>query len=130
MTAFVPHRILRAVALITVPVAAIGSVFFMLHVGQRNPSRLLLALFVGWVLAPFLALAWCHATANRWSAFAQVALHFVTLLLAFSSLLVYGYVAFGPARAQPAFFFLVLPLASLVLIALVAALRVKKNERA
>ena len=80
-------------------------------------------------LAPFIALTWCHAPAKRWSESARAALHFMTLVLALGSLAIYGYVALGPPRAKPAFFFLVIPPASLILIALVVAMRTK-NEKA
>jgi len=121
--------VVRLSALVAIPLAALGSIGFMLHVGQRNESRLLMALFTGWVLAPFIALTWCHAPAKRWSESARAALHFMTLVLALGSLAIYGYVALGPPRAKPAFFFLVIPPASLILIALVVAMRTK-NEKA
>ena len=120
--------VVRLAALVAIPLGALGSIGFMLHVGQRNESRLLLALFTGWVLAPFIVLTWCHVPAERWSESARAALHFVTLVLVLGSLAIYGYVALGPPRAKPAFFFLMIPLASLTLIALVAAMRTK-NEK-
>src|SRR5258705_10532634 len=48
--------LLHAVALSAVVVGAMVSVGLMLWVGHRNPSRILLALFVIWVLSPFMAL--------------------------------------------------------------------------
>ena len=121
--------VVRLAALVAIPLGALGSIGFMLHVGRRNESRLLLALFTGWVLAPFIGLTWCHVPAKRWSDSARAALHFLTLVLALGSLAIYGYVALGPPRAKPAFFFLVIPPASLTLTALVAAMRTK-NEKA
>ena len=112
--------------MVAVLAGAVGSLYLMFRVGQRNPSRLLLAMFTGWVLAPFVALAWCHVAAKRWSEFANTAVQVVSLVVALGSLLVYGYIAFGPPRAQPAFFFLVVPFVSLLLIAIVALLRGKK----
>ena len=58
----------------------------------------------------------------------QAVLHFMTLVLALGSLAIYGYVALGPPRAKPAFFFLVIPPASLTLIAVVAAMRTKNGK--
>lgn len=120
---------LRTAALIAIPLGALGSIGFMLHVGQRNPSRLLLALFTGWVLAPFLALAWSHVAAKPWPESAQAWLHRLTLVLALTSLAVYGYAAFGPPLAKPAFPFLVVPFASLVLLALIAVLLTRTKEK-
>jgi hypothetical protein len=89
-----------------------------------------LALFVGWVLAPFLALAWCQPAAKRRSELTPVALHAVTLVLTLGSALIYGYIAFGPPRTKPAFFFLVVPFLSLVVVAFVVAMCAKKNAKA
>lgn len=50
---------LRAMALIAAAVGAAGSVALMLHVGHRNDSSIpgiLLVVFTGWVLSPFVAL--------------------------------------------------------------------------
>jgi ACR3 family arsenite efflux pump ArsB len=121
------RRLLRIAARIALPVAAASSVYLMLRVGHRNPSRLLLALFTGWVLTPFFALAWCEAMSKRWSDPAQASLHGVILLLAVCSALIYGYVAFGPGLAKPAFPFLVTPFVSLILIALFAVLGTRKK---
>lgn len=88
---------------------AVGSVWFTLLVGRHNPSRLLVAMFLVWVLAPFIALAF-----TKW------ALPVLTVLIALASLAIYGRVALGPPTAQPAFAFLVVPLASWLVIALAA----------
>jgi hypothetical protein len=48
-------------------------------------------------------------------------LYSVMLVLTLGSLAIYGDVAFGPPRAKPAFAFLVVPLSSWLLIAIVVA---------
>ena len=58
--------LLRATALIAVVAGAGGSIAFMLRVGQRNQSRLLLLVFAIWVLAPFLTLWMANTLAKRW----------------------------------------------------------------
>lgn len=108
----------RAAALIALPVGALGSVSLMLVVGHRNESRILLALFTLWVLSPFAALATGLVRSRRWSDLARATLYWVTLVVAAGSLLLYGEVALGAPRAKPAFMFLVVPLASWLLIAL------------
>jgi hypothetical protein len=123
------HGLLRAAVFMAVPIGAVGSIGFMLRVGQRNESRMLLAMFTVWVLSPFLALAWAQAKSRRWPASAQSLLSGVTLLVAFGSLLIYGIVALGPPRPQPAFWFLMLPLASwLLLVAVIVAGLKRKQE--
>ena len=118
----------RGAALIALVISAGGCDYLMFRVGRRNPSVLLMAMFAAWVAAPFAALVWCHRAAKQWSDTLQVVLHATSLLVAIASLFIYGYVAFGPARAQPAFFFLVVPFGSLVIIATVlASARTRQN---
>ena len=109
--------LLRAVAIIVAVAGAIGSVGLTLHVGRHNPSRILLSLFVIWVLSPFVALVCASAVSKRWPVLTRATLYSVALVLTLGSLAIYGDVAFGPARATPAFAFLVVPLASWLLIA-------------
>ena len=114
--------LLRAVAMIAVLVGAGGSISMTLRVGHRNNSRLLLVLFCTWVLSPFIALVWANLVSKRWPILARATLYSVMLVLALGSLAIYGEVAFGPPRAKPAFVFLVVPLASWLLIAIVVPL--------
>jgi len=72
----------------------------MLFVGRRNSSKLLLAIFTVWVLSPFALLLWANARSG---------LHALTLIIAVSSLLAYGFVAFGPTQAKPAATFVFVP---------------------
>jgi len=117
------NSVLRTAALIALPVGAIGSLAFMLRVGHHNPSRILMILFSVWVLAPFAALI----LSMRWAAFSRTPLYIVMLVIALGSPAIYGYVAFGPPRAQPAFAFLVVPFVSWLLIAM--ALIISKLRR-
>jgi hypothetical protein len=109
---------LHAVALIAVVVGAAGSVGLMLWVGHRIPSRVLLGLFVIWDLSPFMALLLADMVSKRWSVTTRATLHIVMLVLALSSLALYGDVVWRP-RPQPAFMFLVVPLGSWLLMTIV-----------
>jgi hypothetical protein len=111
-------RLLHAVAVFAVVAGALGSVGLMLWVGHRNPSRVLIALFVIWDLSPFLALLLADVVAKRWSAITRATLHIVMLVIALSSLALYGDVVLRP-RPQPAFMFLVVPFGSWLLMAIV-----------
>ncbi len=82
--------LLHAVALIAVVAGASGSVGLMLWVGHRNPSRVLLGLFVIWDLSPFIALLLADMVSKRWSVITRATLHIVMLVLALSSLALYG----------------------------------------
>ena len=111
-------RLLHAVAVTAVVAGAAGSVGLILRVGHRNPSRVLLVLFVIWDLSPFVVLLLADMVAKRWSVITRATLHIVMLVLALSSLALYGDVFLRP-RAQPAFMFLVVPLGSWLLMTIV-----------
>ena len=82
---------------------ALGALASTLYTGGNNKSWLLVGMFVVWVLAPFVALA---ALVGR-----SVAL---ALLIALASLLVYCYAAIGPPVLHRAALYLMVPLASWV----------------
>jgi ABC-type transport system involved in multi-copper enzyme maturation permease subunit len=112
---------LRAVAIIAAAAGAVGSVGLTLYVGRHNASRILLSLFVIWVLSPFVALVFASVVSKRWPVLTRTALYSAMLVLTLGSLATYGNVAVGSARAKPAFAFLVVPLASWLVIAIVVA---------
>jgi hypothetical protein len=115
------HRsvgLLQAAAVIAAITGAVGSVGLMFWVGHRNPSRVLLALFLIWDVSPFVALLVAEMVSKRWPETTRVTLHVVTLIIALSSLALYGDVVWRP-RPQPAFLFLVVPFASWLLMAVV-----------
>ena len=115
---------LHVVALIALLAGTVGSVGLMLYAGRHHQSRilLLLILFALWVLSPFVALSWAHLRSKRWSVVTRVALDTATVVVAFGSLALYGEVALGPTRAQTASVFVVVPPASLLLLALVLSI--------
>src|SRR6267378_5232296 len=82
--------LLHLVALTAVVTGAVGSVGLMFWVGHRNPSRVLLVLFLIWDLSPFVALILADLVSKRWSVITQAALHIVMLVIALSSLALYG----------------------------------------
>jgi hypothetical protein len=106
------------VGLIAVVVGAVGSTGLMILVGRRNPSRVLLGLFVIWDLFPFIGLLLVDMVSKRWSVITRATLHIVMLVIALSSLALYGDVVWRP-RAQPAFRFIVVPLGSWLLMMIV-----------
>jgi hypothetical protein len=120
--------VLRGAALIAVLAGAVGSLGFLLRAGRRTP-RFLLILFVFWVLSPFLALAWANLVSRRWSVVTRAILHSVTLVLALGSLAIYGLVVLGPPRAKPAAVFLMVPLASWLLLATVVPIAARIFRR-
>lgn len=109
---------LRAVALIAVLTGAGGSVGLLLRAGQRTP-RLLLVLMTIWVLAPLMALAFANVISKRWPVVTRVTLYGVMLIVTLGSLATYGDDALRPRKAQAAFVYVAVPLASWLFIAIV-----------
>jgi hypothetical protein len=125
-------NVLRTAALFALPAGAVGSIGFMLRAGHRNPSRALLILFAIWVLSPFVGMLFATILSKDWSALTRTTLYGVMLVLTVSSLSIYGDVALGPPRPKTAFAFVVVPLASWLLIAIatsIAALISRRRER-
>jgi hypothetical protein len=114
-----PRRLLalRAVSLVALIAGAAGSVGFMLHVGHRNNSLVLLMLFGIWVLSPFIALVLANAFWKPGSVLTRATSYSVMLVVAMGSLAINGYFALRPRTAKPAGIFLVVPLASWLFIA-------------
>jgi hypothetical protein len=110
---------LRAASFIAVVVGALGSVGLTLYAGRHNDSRLLVALFTLWVLSPFIAVL---IASRRWWAFARRPLYGVSFILTPSSLAVYLHPAWRPPGSGPAFVFLVVPLASWLLLTMVVVI--------
>ena len=118
----------RTVALVALLAGAVGSMFLMRRVGPDAP-RFLLLTFAVWVLAPFLALAAAEMFSTQWPSRSRAALHGLSIAVAVISVAVYGTVAFGPRGSQPAFWFMVVPAGSLLLIA-AAVVFARRSPRA
>jgi hypothetical protein len=81
---------MRIAALAAAVVGAAGSVAQTVGAGARNPSRVLIGLFVLWVLSPFAALAVANWISKTWSELTRVTLYVMTFGLAIGSVFVYG----------------------------------------
>jgi hypothetical protein len=88
----------------------------------------LLVLFTGWLLSPFMALLVASMISKRWSVLTRVALYSLMLLITLVSLVSYSGV-WSPPGAKPAFIFLVVPLISWFLIAIVIPMARYKSGR-
>ena len=119
--------LLRGVALIAVVVGAAGSVSLMLRAG--HPPLLLLVLFTGWVLSPFVALVLADIASKRWSVLTRATLHGVMLILTLGSLAFYGDIVSMPPGSKPAFVFLVVPLGSWLLLTIAVPIAALVSRR-
>jgi hypothetical protein len=119
---------LRVAGLIAAVAGAAGSVALMLYAGRRNPSRLLLGLFVVWVLSPFVALIFAEGVTKRWPVVTRASLYSLMLIVALGSLAIYAEVAFNPPPKM-ARFFLIVPAVSWLLSAVVLAIGARSSAR-
>lgn len=126
---FLAH--LRTASLIAVIAGSAGSVGLMFHAGWHTP-RLLLALFVIWVLSPFVVLIRAHVMSKHWSALTRATLYIVMLVVTLGSLAIYADDARAHRRPQAAFVYVIVPPASWLLIAIaipIAAFMSRKLSR-
>ena len=90
----------------------------MMRASARQPSILLILLFTGWVLSPFVALALANVQSANWQPITRTALYGVMLGVSFISLSIYTLHALIPGM-KAGFIFLVVPAGCWVLIAMV-----------
>ena len=110
------HNLLRTIALIVVLVGAGVSLVFLFRAGSKQSSVILIGLFVGWVLSPFIGLLVANTVAKRLPFLHLGTLHWLMIILTLGSLIGYSG-ALSPPETKPAFVFLVIPFASWLLIA-------------
>jgi hypothetical protein len=125
-------HLLHTIAVVVLLAGAVGSLGLTLYTGRRNASVLLLVLFAGWVFSPFMALVVANIVSKPWSSLARVTLYWLMLVITVGSLLAYSGVL-SPPDAKPAFIFLVVPLLSWLLMAIVipmARYRSRKSDGA
>lgn len=121
-------HLLRRVALVVAAVGAAASVALMIRAADRTPA-LLIVVFIGWVLAPFIVLLWANAASARWSTTVGVTLFWLTIVVALGSVVVYGgLVDVRPPGAANAFPFVITSPAAILLIAITAAIVALKSR--
>lgn len=118
----------RKVSLIVCLIGAAVSIALFLVARQQAPI-LLVVLFVGWILAPFVALLFAHYLAKRWTSLTQNVLYCVILMVSAVSLAIYGYQVIWPRQSTPAFYWVAVPLASGLLAIIVVAIGVFSSRR-
>jgi len=108
-------NLLQIMAIIFAFIGAMGSLYFMFRAGRNQKSILLMVLFTGWVLSPFLGMLWASKTSNRWVIPARESIYWLMIILAIGSLVAYSG-ALLPSGTKTAFIFLVAPFTSWVVI--------------
>jgi hypothetical protein len=115
-------------AVVVVLIGAGGSLSLVLRAGRHNHSVLLVGLFTIWVLSPFIALLAANVVSKRWQAPTRVAIFSLSLFLTLGSLVAYSG-AWTPPKAKPAGVFLVVPLISWILMAIVISITASLSRR-
>ncbi len=111
MTDSNPVRVFHTLAVLVALVGAGGSLGFTLYTGRHNESVILVLLFAGWVVSPFIALLLINSVSRRWSIFMKLAIYSLMMVITVCSLIIYGGI-WSPPGARPAFVFLMIPLLS------------------
>jgi hypothetical protein len=121
--------LLRAAALIAIPVGAVGSIGLFLRQAERAPLLIVIG-FIFWMLSPFALLVWAVVAAKRWSLSARATVYSLALLIALASIAVYARaVDVAPPGSANAFRFVAVAPASWLLIAIVIPLAALASRR-
>jgi hypothetical protein len=107
---------------------AAGSLGLVLYTGRNNPSALLIIIFMVWVLSPFAALLVASVLSKQWFVHTRGAIYVLMPILAIGSLVSYSG-ALSPPGTKPAFVFLVVPLISWLLMAIVIPIAAARARR-
>ena len=106
-----PIKLFHKIAVLAVLAGAGSSLGFTIYTGRHNSSFILILLFAGWVVSPFIALLLVNVVTRRWSLLERLTLYSLMLLITLGSLVMYSGL-WIPQGAKPAFVFLIVPLIS------------------
>ncbi len=120
-------------ALVAAFVGAVGSVVLTVYAGRHNMHTppMLLVLFAGWVLSPFVVLALAIFASRRWAVRTRAALHVSAFVVTLGALALYAHVSLALPKPKTAVFVLVPPASWLFIAAvlLAAALVGRRDAR-
>ena len=109
------QNFLKIAAIIVALAGVIGSIYFLFNAGSKQSSVVLLGLFTGWILSPFIGLFIFTKISNRWSISARSLFYGLMIILPIVSVIAYSG-AFNTSKTKNAFIFLIVPLISWFLI--------------
>jgi len=119
------YNSLRIIALIALFVGAISSLVLMFNAGHNQKSILLILLFTGWVLSPFIGLFIADMISKHWLPKTRLAIYLLIIFITLASLIFYSG-ALNVSGTKPAFKFLVAPLISWFLILVIVPIKRKR----
>jgi hypothetical protein len=119
---------LGKITVIALVIGWVVSLGFTLHAGHHHRPVFLVILFLGWVSSPYLGLLAAGILSKRWPILTRQILYFLMIVLVTGSLVGYSGV-FNPAGMKPAFIFLIVPLISWILIAIVIPVSLSRTRK-
>jgi hypothetical protein len=120
--------LLRRISLVILLLGFVSSLGLMFYAGRDNDSVVLMALFLGWVSAPYVFLLVANRKARRWSLSTRKTLYILMITIPLTSLVVYSGVL-SPAGTKPAAVFLIVPLVSLILLPIVIGVSLARSRK-
>jgi len=121
------HNSLRIIASIILFAGAISSLVLMFYAGHNQKSILLILLFTGWVLSPFIGLFIADMISKHWLPKTRLAIFWLIIFITLASLIFYSG-ALNVSGTKPAFKFLIVPLISWVLILVIVPIKRKRSN--
>lgn len=119
--------VLRTAALLAVLFGAIGSIGLLRH-AQQHPPPLIVAGFVVWVLAPFGLLGIANLRSKQWPIAVRKTLYVSTLIITAASLAIYVDDNIAHRTAHPAGVWVAVPVAAVIIGAIVVGLAAAKRS--
>lgn len=109
---------------------AVSSAALMIYAGRKSPQHLIIALFVIWVVFPFLAMLVAAMPAREWPELRQRALYRFMIGVSVISPLAYAIAAFVPIGTRPTpIFVMVAPITVVSLaVTILAAMRMNRTR--
>ena len=119
---------MRKIAFAILLIGAVGSLCLVLNAG-RNAPVLLIILFTGWILTPYVALVFLNFFSKLQTIIAPSMLHWLMLLISVGSLLCYS-LTFSQHNGKPATgIFLIVPFISWILIVTTIVISAYKKRK-
>jgi len=119
------YNLLHIIAFIVLFAGAIGSLVLMFNAGRNQNSILLIVLFIGWVISPFVGLFIAEMISKRWLPKTRLAIFWLIIFITLASLIFYSG-ALNVPGTKPAFKFLIVPLISWILILIIVPIKRKR----
>jgi hypothetical protein len=122
-------RWLHGASLLSLVFGCIVALALELYAGRNNQHLITQVGFVGWVLGPFVILAWAHMRSHAWSARMRLTLWSITVFIALVTVALYAHRIYRPPKAQPAGVFVITPVASVILIVIALSIAAAISPR-